>query len=442
MTSWKELTSARKSTMSIIELAVVLMGFALLTVVILGYKALDTSHLIHEAESTMRMAGDQLDEYTLNGNAKDEQVLQMLNLKSLSPLPTGKSWEKSWELLTAAQSNMTGVVQSKRAYQDLHAKAEAAYTSFETVAKGMIDKNQSTAIAQDVLLSAQSIRDWMNMTPQDADLHQIESKYLTEKINIADSLLGSKTADAAVTQLRTNYDAWMESVKEQLMEEKNFVEQKKMANTLMASLAVNVEEQTKRWLSSTKLSSQGFVVLFALLIGVIIFSLQALKKNPHLNTMFATKGPEVLQTELEAVTAQVDQILANVDKAWMDSRSELKVVHHAIEDSEVLESQVQQLKTDMGTVVANLTKGLQDLEHKLRATSAADADKVGALLSDTQVQGSKIHQSLEVLVESGISIHDELQQVRKTIKRLMTETLALKHEGEVLEESSEALRSA
>lgn len=442
MTSWKELKTERKSIMSFVELAIILMGLTLLSVIFLGYKALNSNNLIHRAESALRMAGDQLEDYRLGSTAQIEATFQMLNIKSLSPLPGGNSWDNTRKVLDEAQASLTGLVQSNKNYLDLKAKADAAFNIFEAEAKDMISKNKAAATAQDVLLAAQSIRDWMAKTPTDIDLHQIESAYMTEKIKIADAALETTEQNPTLLNLKKTYDGWMEAVNEQLLEENAFADQKKLAKIQLTGVAINIEKGAASWVRKTRLFAQGFIGLFALLIGVIFFNLQALKKNPHLNTMFSSKGTEALQAELEAVTSQVDQILSNVDKAWMDSRAELKVVHHAIEDSEVLESQVQQLKSDMGTVISSMSKSLQELEHQLRKTNATDADRIATLLAEVQTSGSRIHQSLDVLAESGYSIHDELQQVRKNIKRLMSETLNLKKEGETLEESSEAISTS
>lgn len=441
MTSWKELKSERKSILSIVELSIILMGLALLSVIFLGYKTLDSSRLIHQAESTLRQAGDQLEEYKLGDPLQTEATFFMLNFKSLSPLPAGSGWETTRKVMNEAQSNMGGLVQSSKNFIELSAKSTSSFETLNKEAKAMIESGKGKETAQDVLLSAQSIRDWMTKAPTDAEMHQIESKYLTEKVKVADAALAAKEKDPAIVGLKKAYDAWMDAINEQLLEEKAFTEQKNLAKHQIAGASLNLESQTASWLRKIRLFSQGFIVIFTLLIAVIFFNLQALKKNPHLNTMFASKSNDVLNAELEAVTAQVDQILANVDKAWMDSKSELKVVHHAIEDSEVLESQVQQLKTDIGGVLGSIAKTLQDLEHVARKSNPADADKIAALIAEAQSSGARIQQSLDVLTESGFSIHDELQQVRKNIKRLMTETLNLKKEGEDLEEASETISS-
>lgn len=440
MTSWKELKTERKSILSIVEISIVLMGLTLLSVIFLGYRALDTSKLIYQAGSGLRQAGDQLEEYHLGSSLNAEANFNMLNFVSLSPLPAGSSWESTRKAMKEAQANMSGLVQSNKNFMDLQAKSKNAFIALETNAKSMIEKNKGAATAQDVLLSAHAINDWIAQAPV-PEMHQIESAYMSEKIKAADAALIAKGNEPEVATLKQGYDTWMTALSEQLLEEKAFVDQKKIAKNQIAGISINIEQHANAWIRKTKIFTQGFAVLFGLLIALGFFNLQSLKRNPHLNAMFANKSTDALQAELEAVTQQVDQILANVDKAWLDSRAELKVVHHAIQDSEVLESQVQQLKTDLSSVISSISKTLQELEHHLRKSNAADADKVATILGETQSSSSRIQQSLDVLAESGYSIHDELQQVRKNIKKLMSETLSLKKEGESLEESTEAINS-
>jgi hypothetical protein len=423
--------------MSIIEISLVLMGLALLAVAFIGNKALKTNSLISNAGSSLRMASEELDNMNL-GVDPQKGTLRMQSIQSMSPLPTAPEWNKVRQVLSELQGTLNGLVQSDKIWIDLSQKYEDSYKTLEDQVKVQMDQNKAIPLTQDVWMAAQTIHDWIKKNPTNA----ADAAFLDGQMKLADSLLESNKENLAVLDLGKKWTSWIAATNELLLEDKTFAEQKKSSNLKMSAYGTVLENQAAAWLNRTRTTSLLFIGLFALLLAVIIFSLQSIKKNPHMNTMFTPKGPEALQAELATVTGQVDMILASVDKAWVDSRSELKVVHHAIEDSEVLESQVQQLKADFGTVINHLSKGLQELEHKVRKSDTAGADQLALLLSETQSQGSRIQQSLESLTESGMSIHEELQQVQKTIKRLMSETLALKHEGEVLEESSETLRSS
>jgi len=463
MTSWKELTKTRKSIMSLIEFTVALMGLSLLAVLFLGYKALDTSRTTYTSESTLRQVEDQLETFKLGDPPQGH--LQLQNFQSLSPLPQGiaityhdnpithsstddpepntLSWGKVRVVQDIAQHAIDSLLGSSKIWVENKAASDVDLKALETIANSIIaeKKNKAEPLAQEVLLASHAITDWMKNTPTDAGIHKAESAYLNEKVSQAESSFETQKADPEVADLQKAWTAWIGSINNQLEQEKDFVEYKQVAALKLSVYGGILEANIVRWMERSKLTSIIFAFLFLILIGVIVISLQSLKKNPHLNTMFSHKGPEALQAELDAVTAQIDQILSNVDKAWLNARSELKVVHHAIQDSELMENQVQQIKTAVADIVSQLSKGLQALEQKTRPADVNTANALAVLLGDTQTQGARLQQSLEVLADSGLSIREELSVVRKTIRLLMTETLALKHEGETLEESSDAMQS-
>ena len=464
MTSWKELTKTRKSIMSLIEFTVVLMGLSLLAVVYLGYKALDTSLTTYSSESTLRQAEDQLENLRLGVNTQG--VLQLQNLQSLSPLPNGLainyhgstvathsttadpepntlSWGKVRTVQDQAQTAIDSLFSSSKIWSGYASVSAENLTALQAAAAIIIadKKNKDAAIAQDVLNAAKVIHEWMDKPSASAGSHQAESAYLTETVSKAETSLDSKGDDPSIADLHKAWSNWMSAITNQLEQEQAFVTQKKATVMALSMYGGILEANISRWMEHSKTTSVIFAVLFLILIGIVIFSLQALKKNPHLNTMFTSKGPQALQAELDAVTMQIDHILSNVEKAWIDARTELKVVHHAIQDSVLLEDQVQQLKTAVGNIISQVSKGLQTLEHKTRQTDVNTANALAALLGEAQTQGARIQQSLEILADSGLSIREELNEVRKNIRHLMSETLALKQEGETLEESSETIQS-
>jgi|GEM_PF-3590529 len=441
MTSWKQLTKTRQSLMSLIEISIVIMAITLLVVAVLGYKAQEKTRMISNAAGILRVAQDQLDAYKLGTDAGIAGI-QLQNIQSLSPLPNSSgTWSAVASLQNQANQAVTSMIETNKNWKALNAPAMTKFSDLETKAKAIIQSKKSADVAQDVLLAAKGIRDWILNPPVDATLQSIEANYLTEKVTLADNALSKSNSDPAIAELATLWNSWNDASEALLKEEKSFVAQRKIANDKLMGYSDQLSSETTEWLEQSRSASIAFLAFFALLVCVIIYCLQLMKKNPHLNTMFANKGTEAVQAELGAITEQVDLILSNVDRAWSDSRAELNVVSHALEDSTILESQTKQIKSDIDFAMNFVIKGLQELEHSTRATNPASADRIGNLIGDAQAQESKIQQSLEGLAESGMSIREELHAVRKMIRKLMTETLALKQEGEGLEESSDTIQT-
>lgn len=431
MNTWKELATTRKTLMTVVEALAILLALGLLAAVILGTKGITTQSQAQQALTNVQLALAQF-ESDATGD------LELDNLKSLSSLPQSPIWTEAHNALEQSTQAIENWNSQKKSLPTMKGNFTKQYGNLDSEAKKLIQANQEVEIAQDIQMAAQSLYTWIQAPPKDAEIHMIESKVLDAAIRQAEQAL-SKNPNST---LKPIWDTWMSSTQSLLEAEQALLESQKAVQTKLSAYAIQLQNASKLWLDRTTSTFTIAMMIFGIVVLIILVSLQLLKKNPHLNTMFAPKGTVAMQAELAAITEQVDSIMDNVTKTWLDARAELKVVHHAVADTEILEEQVQKLKTDVATIVNHLSKGLQELEHKTRHNDTALADQLGAMLAEVQMQSARLQQSMDVLADSGLTLHEELAQVQKSIRNLMKETQALKHEGETLEDSSSALRSS
>jgi len=431
MNTWKELATTRKTLMTVVEALAVILALGLLAAVILGTKGISTQSQAQQALTNVQQALAQF-ENNSTGN------LEFDNLKSMSSLPQSPMWTESHNALEQSSLAIEEWTTRKKALPALQDNFSKLYENIDKEAKNQIQSNQQVQTAQDIQMAAQSLHSWVQAPPKDAEIHMIESKVLDASIRQAEQALAKNPQST----LKPLWDAWMSATQLLLEGEQAELESKQFVQTKLSAYAIQLQKASKLWLDRTTSTFTVAMMIFGIVVLIILVSLQLLKKNPHLNTMFAPKGTTAMQAELAAITEQVDSIMDNVAKTWLDARAELKVVHHAVADTEILEEQVQKLKTDVATVVNHLCKGLQDLEHKTRHSDSNTADQLGSMLAEVQMQSARLQQSMDVLADSGLTLHDELAQVQKSIRNLMKETQALKNEGETLEDSSSALRSS
>ncbi|HSQ42214.1 MAG TPA: hypothetical protein VLM37_08055, partial [Fibrobacteraceae bacterium] len=430
----------RKSLLTLIEGLMAVMTIILVTAAFIGFQALETNFRLGNAEVNLRLAGDQLEAFKL-GEASSQASLQLHSLSSLSSLPNGRHWNGVRDALEKLQTNLNSLLLSNDAWLEERAKNRTTFLDLQKEVQDHVNSNRAAELAQKVWMAAQAIKDWMDSPPQDTDMHLATSRELQGLVAQADSLLSLCKTHPEAHGLNTRWDLWINSTYELLLEEKTFRQQEKLTNTSIGAYTTLLDRQALEWLEQVRTSMGLMIGLFMLLLATTIWALQSLKKNPHLNLMLSRDPQAAMQASLAEITRQVDNILSSVDRAWINTRSELKGVHHAMSDSQTMDDQVRQLKSSLESLLHETQQSLQALEQRLRSKDELSANQTAATLALVQTQGSRLQQFLDLLGESSMSLYTELELVHKSIRSLMSGTLALRREGENLEESSSSLQT-
>lgn len=446
---WQELRGQRRFFLIWVWVCAVMLIITSISAWLNLSRSLDVAESLHKSQLAQREAEIQLESFQL-GQDSLPPVFHMENLMALTPLQSIKSMEQGKQILLRAQGALQAILELRKNHAMTLSSRRQAWDNLRLSAENLVQTSSQNSpdlhSAQGVLLAGKSLLDWIQISSQSAWLLEAESPYMRHLLTQADSLL----AKHAPQGLDTSWENFVDALRNELQMELQFAEQKRQTMLLLSSLSMAIHHGSLRLEQRSRWAGNIYTAITLALVILILVGVQQMVHNRHLNAMTSTTPAQATQAELHSIQERIGTLLSQVDKAWLESRQDLKQMQSAVQHTQDMENQVVQIQEEVEQQWRSSLEQIQflreELETVLKSIPPESQSRVAQILQNLKSlelqerrNGEKIEQELEVLGAEGVSLYKELQEIRRSLVRLVGGTARLVKSGTDLEEQGQNL---